>query len=60
LVAAFDIDDAEAAHAHAEIAIDQQTCVVRAAMNQAVALIDDGAARDRPAASPVPACNSTH
>src|SRR5690348_102915 len=60
LMPAFHIDDAEAAHAEAEIAINEIAGIVGSAMDQPVALARDDALLDRPAAPPVPACNSAH
>ena len=60
LVAAFDVDDAEAAHAEAEIAVDEIAGVIGAAVAKAVAGSRDGVLRHRLAAASIPACNSAH
>jgi hypothetical protein len=49
LVPARDVDDAQPTHAEAEVAFDQQTAVVRPAMNDSIALCGNHFRRDRPA-----------
>jgi hypothetical protein len=60
LVPAIDVDDAEAAHSKAEIAVDGNAKIVRTAMNQAITLAGDDTLVDRPSASSVPTRNSAH
>jgi mitochondrial fission protein ELM1 len=60
LVPTFDIDEAEAAHSEAEVAIRQIACIVGAAVAQPVAGSDESALRHRLTAAPVPPRNSAH
>ena len=60
LMAAGDVDDGEATHAEAEIAVDELAAVVRSAMDDAVALRDDRLARDGPSTPAVPPGDAAH
>jgi hypothetical protein len=59
-MAAGDVDDAEPAHAKAEIAIDEMALVIGPAMDQAIALAGDNRLLDGTAAPSIPARNSAH
>ena len=60
LMAAGDIDDAQAAHAEAEIALGQGAAVVRAAVDDPVALLHDDFGCDRAPGASVPSRDATH
>jgi hypothetical protein len=60
LVSAGEIDDAEAPHSKAEITIDVDALVIRAAVDEWTALGRDKALFDWAAAPPVPASDSAH
>ena len=55
-----DIDDGQAAHAETEIPVHQITAIVRSAMDDAVALLGDGLARDRAPFSTIPTGDAAH
>src|SRR5947199_270753 len=59
-VAALDVDDAEAAHAKAEVAFDQVAGVVGAAVLKAVTDCRDCVLGHQPGAASIPACDSAH
>jgi hypothetical protein len=59
-MAAGDIDDAQAAHAEAEIAIDKRSAIVRPTMDDPVALLHDDFGRDGASRSSVPSRDATH
>src|SRR5689334_4536000 len=60
LVPAFDIDDAEPAHAEAEVPVGEVARVVRTAADEAVALTDQRFLGHRPPTASVPAGNAAH
>ena len=60
LVTAGDVDDAEAAHAEAEVAVGEHAAVVGPAMDDGVALPGDDARRHRAPGPPIPSRYSTH
>ena len=60
LVTTGDVDDAEPPHPEAEVAVDEITGIVRAAVAQPVALADDSLLGHRPPAASVPPGNAAH
>jgi hypothetical protein len=60
LLPAFDVDDAEATHPETEVTVDQIAVIIRAAVNQPLALARDHVPLNRAASSSVPACNAAH
>jgi hypothetical protein len=55
-----DVEDAEASHPETEVAVDEDTRIVRAAMQDCVTLRRHDRRGDGPVATPIPAGNSTH
>src|SRR5438067_1929619 len=60
LMPAFDVDDAEAAHAEAEVAVDQVAGVIRTPVLETIADCRDSVLGHQPAAASIPACDSAH
>jgi hypothetical protein len=60
LMAAFDVDNAEAAHSESEVAVDEKAGIIGAALDQPVTLPSDDASVDPTSGPPVPASNSAH
>lgn len=60
LVAARQIDDRQPAHAHAKVAIDMDTPVIRSAMQDRVAGARNRRVRNRPPPAPIPPRNPAH
>ena len=60
LMAAADVDDAEAAHAKAEITVRQIAAIVRSSMVDSITLLGDHLGRNDSLASPVPPRDAAH
>lgn len=59
-MAVLQVDYAEASHPEAEVIVDNKPCVVRASMDEAIALPRNDIWTDRTSHLSVPAGNSTH